>query len=224
LSSLPSIIIFDHHIKKGDRQAAYPNNVHELINVDAAATCEIIFDLLKESRKEISNITASYLLLGIYTDTGGFFHSNTTPELLLKVKELLKKGVLFRNVIQNAFRGRSVRVLNYWGEKITQAAFQPKLKFIYSWLNQKELIEKKITTEEIGGLVNLLNMCEEANFSVLLREADQKKIKGSLRSSEKKEFNVNTLSRFLGGGGHRLAAGFEVPGKIVDKKSNIKIK
>lgn len=222
LSMSPPILILDHHIKKGGR--ACPPNVSELINTDAAATCEIIFDLLKEGKKDISNITASYLLLGIYTDTGGFFHSNTSPELLLKVRDLIKKGVLFKNVIQNAFRGRDVRVLNYWGEKISQAVFQPKLKFIYSWLDQKELNERKITTEEIGGLVNLLNMCEEANFSILLSETEQKKIKGSLRSSEKKGTNVNTISRFLGGGGHKLAAGFEVPGKIVDKKGNIKIK
>lgn len=222
LSNLPPIVIFDHHIKKNGR--TYPTNIHEFINVEAAATCEIIYDLLKKGDKEISNVTASYLLLGIYTDTGGFFHSNTSPDLLLKVKDLIKKGVLFKSVIQNAFQGRSVPVLNYWGEKITQAVFQPRLKFIYSWLNQKELNERKITTEEIGGLVNLLNMCEEANFSVLLSETDQKKIKGSLRSSEKKGINVSTISRFFGGGGHKLAAGFEVLGKIVDRKGNIKIK
>jgi phosphoesterase RecJ-like protein len=216
------VLVLDHHLKKDDRK--YPPNFNLLINPEAAATCEIIFDLLKEGDKEISNVTASYLLLGIYTDTGGFFHSNTTPKLLLKIKELLKKGVLFKNIIQNAFRGRSVRVLNFWGEKISHSIFHPKLKFIFSWLNQKELDEKKISTEEIGGLVNLLNMCEEASFSVFLSDTEQGKIKGSLRSSEKKGVNVNTVSRFLGGGGHRLAAGFEAPGKIVDKHKSIKIK
>lgn len=222
LSVLNNVLIIDHHLKKDDR--VYPSNFHLLVKADAAATCEIIFDLLKEGEKAISNITAFYLLLGIYTDTGGFFHSNTSPTLLLKIKDLLKKGVLFKNIIQNAFLGRSVNVLNFWGKKISHSVYHPKLKFIFSWLNQKELNENKISTEEIGGLVNLLNMCEEANFSILLSDTDQGKIKGSLRSSEKKGVDVNAISRFLGGGGHRLAAGFEIDGKIVEKNGSIKIK
>jgi len=222
LSSLPTIIIIDHHLKKEGR--AFPPNVHVLIKSEAAASCEIIFDLLAEGKMPISNLTASFLLLGIYTDSGGFFHSNTTPALLRKVKELLKKGVLFKNITQSAFRGKSVRVLNFWGEKIFNSVYHPKLKYIFSWLYQKELADKKISTDDIGGLVNLLNMCREAQFSLFLSEAEQGKIKGSLRSSEKKGFNVNTISRFLGGGGHRLAAGFEAQGKIVDKRGSIKLK
>jgi phosphoesterase RecJ-like protein len=222
LADLGQVFIVDHHIKKEDRK--YPPNFHLLINHEAAATCEIIYDLFREGRKEITNIAASYLLLGIYTDTGGFFHSNTTPELLIKVKELLQKGVLFKNIIQGAFYGKNVNVLNFWGEKIRKAQFHPRLKFIFSWLNQKELNKKKISTEEIGGLVNLLNMCQEAKFSMFLSETEDNKIKGSLRSSEKKNSNVNIVSRFFGGGGHRLAAGFEVPGKIVENHKNIKIK
>jgi len=162
--------------------------------------------------------------LGIYTDSGGFFHSNTTPELLLKVKKLLKEGVIFKNITQSAFKGKSVKALNFWGEKISNAIFHPHLKFVSSKYSQKELDEKGLSQEEIGGLVNLLNMSNEALFSLLLIDVGEGKIKGSLRSSERKGFNVNTVSRLLGGGGHRLAAGFEVAGKIVDKGKNLRVK
>lgn len=221
LSRLPTTIIIDHHIKKIGQ--LYPPNFHLLINPKATATCEIIFDLIKESNLKISTPVASYLLLGIYTDSGGFFHSNTTPELLRKTRELLRKGVFFKNITQNALKGKSVKVLNFWGEKITQSNFHPKLKFIYSVLNNQELKEKNISSEEIGGLSNLLNMCEEARFSLSLLETENK-VKGSLRSSEEKNIDVSTISRLLGGGGHRLAAGFEIPGKIVDNQGKIYLK
>lgn len=216
------VFIIDHHIKKEGLD--FPENFHVIIDPDATATCEIIFNLLKKEEKEISNATASYLLLGIYTDSGGFFHSNTTPALLKKVSELLKRGVLFKNITQAAFKGKKVGVVNFWGEKISESLFHPKLNFIFTWLSNKELKNKGVTTEEIGGLVNLLNMCDEAKFSLLLSETDEKKIKGSLRSSERKGVNVNIISRFLGGGGHRLAAGFEVAGKIVEKGKNLYVK
>ena len=71
------IIVIDHHIKKEGR--VFPPNFHVLINSDATATCEIIYDLLEAEKWPIENTVASYLFLGIYTDSGGFFHSNTTP-------------------------------------------------------------------------------------------------------------------------------------------------
>lgn len=216
------VIIIDHHIKKESK--VFPSNFHVLIKSGATATCEIIYDLLAEAGRSISNATASYLLLGIYTDSGGFFHSNTTPDLLKKSRELLKKGVLFRSIAQSAFKGKSIGVLNFWGEKISHADFHPHLKFISAKYSQKELDDKGITQEEIGGLVNLLNMSDEALFSLLLVDTKEGKIKGSLRSSERKGFNVNVISRILGGGGHRLAAGFEVAGKIVEKGKKSRVK
>lgn len=217
-----SIIIIDHHLLKEDK--IKNKNYYYLIDSQATATCEIIYDLLKKENKTISNKIASFLLLGIYSDSGGFFHSNTTPALLKKVKDLLQKGVLFKNITQSAFKGKSVQVLNFWGEKITNAIFFPQLKFILTKYTQKELDKKGINQEEISGLVNLLNMSNEALFSLLLNDTGKGKIKGSLRSSERKNFNVNMVSRILGGGGHRLAAGFEVAGKIVDKDKNIYVK
>jgi len=221
----PPVIVIDHHLKKEGR--VFPPNFHVLINSEATATCEIIYDLLAHENRPISNTVASYLFLGIYTDSGGFFHSNTTPQLLKKVKELIQKGVLFKNITQNAFRGKRVPVLNFWGEKITSAKFHPRLKFIQSQYNQNELESKGISIEEIGGpvnLLNLLNMPDEVLFSLMLSDLGDGKIRGSLRSSERKGFNVNTISRVLGGGGHKLAAGFEVPGKIVDKGKKIRVK
>lgn len=222
LADLPKVIIVDHHIKKDS--VAFPQNVHTFINSNATATCELIYDILEELKEEYDNKTAFYLLLGIYTDSGGFFHSNTSPALLRKVKELLKKGVLLKKVIQSAFKGKSVSVLKFWGEKITKSVFQPQLKFIYSWYRQEEIEQKNISNEEIGGLVNLLNMCQESKFSLLLSQTNDKHIKGSLRSSQKKFTDVSIISRFLGGGGHRLAAGFETEGKIVERNGNIKLK
>jgi len=218
LSELPKTIIIDHHVKKNNGNNL--DNIFCYIRPEATATCEIIFDLLKDRGVEISSNTAYYLLLGIFTDSGGFFHSNTTPTLLRKTKELLQKGVFFKNITQNAFKGKSVKILKFWGEKITTSRFHPKLKFIFGILKISEITQKNIPYEELSGLVNLLNMCKEAYFSLLLTD-EGNKIKGSLRSHEHKKIDVSQISRFLGGGGHRLASGFEVYGKIVENKKKI---
>ncbi|MBM3255987.1 MAG: bifunctional oligoribonuclease/PAP phosphatase NrnA [Candidatus Moranbacteria bacterium] len=222
LSKAPKIFIIDHHILK--ETLVYPKNFSLIVRSEATASCEIIYDLIKEKGEKISSQMAFNLLLGIYADSGGFSHSNTTPSLLKKSKELLKKGVVFKNIIQSSSKGKQVRVLNFWGEKINNSYFNHKLKFISSWFTKKEFEEKNIPPEEISGLVNLLNMCREAKFSLFLKEEEDGKIKGSLRSSEKKEMNVNILSHLFSGGGHRLAAGFEVKGKFMEKEGKIQIK
>jgi phosphoesterase RecJ-like protein len=222
LSKAPKTFIIDHHLQK--ENFFFPENFKTIVRSKATASCEIIYDLIKEKGEEISSTMAFNLLLGIYADSGGFSHSNTTSSLLKKSKELLKKGVIFKNVIHSAFKGKQIRVLNFWGEKIKNSYYNPELGFISSWLTKKEVEKKNISPEEISGLVNLLNMCQEAKFSLFLREEADGKIKGSLRSSENKNMNVNSLSHFLGGGGHRLAAGFEVEGKFVEKDGKITIK
>ncbi len=222
LEELPETFIIDHHLKKGGK-IEYPKNIYYYINPKATATCEIIYDLLKKEEKFFSKETAYYLLLGIYTDSGGFFHSNTTPQLLKKTRDLLKMGVLFKNVTLNAFKGKNVRVLNYLGEKISDSKFNPELKFIFNTVKGLELAKKNISASDISGLVNLLNMCSDSIFSLLLFE-ENNLIKGSFRSHEYKKIDVSHLSRFLGGGGHKLASGFEVPGKVVETYKKISIK
>ncbi len=220
-ASKSKIMIIDHHIKRG-RDLSMPN-VSYFINSKATATCEIVFDILKNLKEEINSEVASLLLLGIYTDSGGFFHSNTKPTLILKVKELLSKGVVFKNIVKNSFKGKKVSTLKLLGRKISEAKINSKLGFIYSHITDKEIKEVGASRDEIGGLVNILNMCEETKFSLLLVESGDGRIKGSLRSSGAKFIDVNIIGRFLGGGGHKLASGFETFGKIVETGEKIKI-
>lgn len=215
------ILIIDHHVKRG-KDLSLPNVSH-LINSKATATCEIIFDLIKELKEEISGEIASLLLLGIYTDSGGFFHSNTKPSLIIKVKELLSKGVVFKNILRDSYKGKSVSTLKLLGKKISEAKINSKFGFIYSHIKDSEIKEIGTSKEEISGLVNILNMCKDARFSLLLVESGDGRIKGSLRSSSTKFIDVNIIGRFFGGGGHRLASGFEAFGKIVETDEKIKI-
>jgi len=222
LNDLPETFIIDHHIKK-DKKNKYPNNIYYHIVPGATATSEIIFDLLKESECSFSKETAYYLLLGLYTDSGGFFHSNTTPALLKKTKELLKMGVLFKSISQKAFKGKDVNVLAFLGDKITQTKFNSKLNFVFNCITENEIQEKNLSSSDISGLVNIINMCKESLFSLILVE-EKNLIKGSIRSHEHKNTDVSHISRFLGGGGHRLASGFEVDGKLVETNKQIIIK
>lgn len=68
-----NLINIDHH----------PSNERfgtiNVVNDKAAATACIIYFLIEYLGVQITRDIATYLLTGLYTDTGSFRHSNTTP-------------------------------------------------------------------------------------------------------------------------------------------------
>jgi len=63
-------------------------------------------------------------------------------------------------------------------------------------------------------VVNIINTISDSKFSLLLTEYQDQKIRGSLRSEEYKGVDVSKIAQALGGGGHKLASGFELKGSI----------
>ena len=53
----------------------------------------------------------------------------------------------------------------------------------------------------------------EARFALLLRQ-DGESVKGSLRSEPHKNVDVSKIAKSFGGGGHKLASGFKIEGKL----------
>jgi nanoRNase/pAp phosphatase (c-di-AMP/oligoRNAs hydrolase) len=64
-----------------------------------------------------------------------------------------------------------------------------------------------------------MNTLPDTKFAMLLCEYQPGKIKGSLRSEPHKGVDVSAVAKRLGGGGHKLAAGFEVEGCLVEKNN-----
>src|SRR5579864_4228177 len=77
IASQPLAVI-DHH--PGGDLARLTNYCHQ--EVGAASTAELIYEYLNALRLPLTPTIATSLLLGIYTDTGGFQHANTTSRTL----------------------------------------------------------------------------------------------------------------------------------------------
>ena len=55
---------------------------HHLINPDAAATAEILYDWIESMEIQWTKELATCVYTGLLTDTGGFRYSNTTPSVM----------------------------------------------------------------------------------------------------------------------------------------------
>ncbi len=93
--------------------------------------------------------------------------------------------------------------------------YDEKNKIIYSAMTEKDLAEfQSLPGGAFEGFAETLNTMPEAKFAMFLRQ-DGGIIKGSLRSDSFKDIDVSKIAHIFGGGGHKLASGFSVAGKLV---------
>ncbi|HMQ01627.1 MAG TPA: DHHA1 domain-containing protein [Candidatus Doudnabacteria bacterium] len=201
-------INFDHH----------PDNKNfgdvNVVEASKSSVAELMYDFLTWCKWEITSDMATNLLTGIVTDTGLLMHSNTQASTLTTASELMKKGALISDVANHTFTAQSPRDMNAWGKAIESAHYNSKTKMIYAVITEehlKELGNPDLATFE--GVVETLNKVPEAEYAMFLKE-EGGRVKGSLRSEEYKGVDVQKIAQSLGGGGHKLAAGFSMVGKL----------
>lgn len=212
------MVFLDHHADT----VAEPSCL-EITDTKKAATSEIVFDYFAENSIEFGKDIATCLLAGLFTDTGGFMHSNTNSYVMDAASELMRKGAALSLIAKRICANKTVNVLNVWGRALDRAKLNEKNRMAFSYVTQKDLEECRAKVEDLSGVTNILGAAEESAYSLLLAEEEGDKLKGSLRSEEHKNCDVSKIAKLFGGGGHRLASGFELKGKIVDKKGEMAI-
>lgn len=192
-----------------------------IVETDATSTSEIIFHLLEEMGVEIDREIANYLLVGIFSDTGSFMHSNTTKNSLEIASKLVSRGANIKKMAENIFRRKNISTLRLWGRVLSRIKSDSGKGIVSSIITKEDLEECGATKEDLEGVVNLINTVPEAKAALLLTQ-DQDQIKGSLRS-EAGGFDVNKIAGVFGGGGHIRASGFKVKGKLKETSAGWEI-
>lgn len=212
------IINIDHHPKND----IWKMTKHNFADPNASSTCEILFNYFKEMGIQVDSNMATALLSGIYNDTGGFKHTNTSNEVLRIASKLLSLGAKFKKVSQSVSQSKSVEMLKLWGIALNNIIERHDLGLVVSVLTLKEIKSTGASEEEVFGLVNLLATAHEARASMLIYETEDGKIRGSLRT-EDNNIDVSRFASLFGGGGHKKASGFVIEGRIEKVKNNIRI-
>lgn len=203
------VVAIDHHAT-ADRRASVA-----LIIPEAAATCEILCALLPLIGLPCDASTATCLLTGLVTDTGSFQHANTSARVLATAGRLLELGADLRAVVTHAFGQRPLPALRIAGRALERLAINPTTGAVISVVTHEDLQACGASEHDLAGVVNVLNTLPEASFSLLITEYEKGKLSGSLRTEPEQAIDVSSIAQKFGGGGHTLASGFEVAGRLV---------
>lgn len=202
------LINIDHHPK---------NDLHKVANINytdhrSAASAQLIYEIITGIGLSIDRDIATLLLTGLYTDTGGFQHSNTSPRVYALASKLLSRGANLNKISKNILLSRKLATLKLWGLAMSRVK-----KNIWgittSYITQDDVARLGVVYDDAAGIVNIINTIPEAEIAILFVELPDGKIKASVRT-EKNKIDVAALARIFGGGGHKKASGFTIDGKI----------
>lgn len=202
--TVPTVNI-DHH----------PSNpgfaTKNLVVPSAASTCEIVVALADALRWPVTSEIATCLLTGVYTDTGGMLHSNTTAEVYRTVARLLRAGARQQMIVTAVFRTASLSSLKLWGRVLEKITVTEEGGAV-SAVTEGDFRATGADYSDLGGAIDYVNAVPGMRFSMVLSERDGK-VKGSLRTL-RDDVDVSAMAGKLQGGGHKKAAGFAVQGKL----------
>lgn len=211
----PTIINIDHH--HTNTSFGHIN----VINPQASSTAEIIFHFLDYFRLPIPKEVATALLTGILTDTGNFSNLGTTPSSLEVSSKLLAYGARSKEIIKHTFQNKSLAQLQLWGRALSRLKKNDDTGIVTTVLTKQDFTELGIE-ESSEGIANFLNSVEHAKAIMVLYEKGDGLVKGSLRTTQD-GVDVSKIAKFFGGGGHPKAAGFTIPGTLVEKDNGWEI-
>jgi phosphoesterase RecJ-like protein len=202
-----NVLDIDHHL--GNSHFGAFNYVLE--KECSTGTC--VMRLLRAMNVEIDSAIATNILTTIMTDTGGFMHSNTTPEVLMLSSELMRAGADKDQITEEIFANKRFAALKLLGRALEEARVEHDGRYIWSYVDEtmlKECDADGEDTEEIIGHLRSVEGVEAAAFF----KAYGGEIRVSLRSSGR--VNVQAAASRLGGGGHFRASGLTFEGSLPD--------
>ncbi len=213
------LINLDHHAtndKFGDLN---------VVDADASATGEVIYDLCMAGSMKITKEAAVNLYVAIHTDTGSFRYSCTTAGSLIKAGELVKLGAEPWDISMRVYENYSpvrfrllARVLSTLD--VIKVCGEGHGGDIATLCVTRDMLDtSKADVDHADGFVNYARGIKGVEVGVLFRECPGGEYKVSLRS--KSYMDIGAVAMDLGGGGHARAAGCTIKGTLEEVRKEV---
>jgi phosphoesterase RecJ-like protein len=199
-------IVIDHHAS---------NTGYAKLNcIDSTypATGQLLFDLFTEMGINIDHDIALNLLMGIYTDTGGFKYGGDMVETLRIASVLAKKAPEFTKVINTMENSNRKESLIFEGTALSSFRTYCGGKLGIVSVSNDEILKNSFNDDDMftGLIANKVKSIIGIEISAILVEKEPNLVKVSIRSRDALKYDISKLALALGGGGHKAAAGVKM--------------
>lgn len=190
----------DHHISN-DKFGGI-----NVVDTAAAASGEVVYDILKTMKIPMDANIATCLLTAIITDTGGFRYSNTTPQVMEKSAQLISAGADPEYIFKQVYEEMPYEQVLMQADAVRQACFNADRTVAWVVVTREFLNAHGALDEHVDGLVEAIRRIDTVKIAVVFKETEQNHTRVSIRS-DTHSIDVSAVMGQFGGGGHKLAAG-----------------
>lgn len=213
------VVFVDHHpvLEQGPKP-----NPGSYIDVSAASTGEIVFDLLRALNVEFDAQIARALYTSVVFDTQNFRYVKASPKSHVMAAELLKFERKPEEVHRGLFATYTVDKMSFFARTLAQVEYGAGGRIAIVRVVLSEALKSGLEADESGDAIDQVMNIESVEVAALIREDAPEKMKLSFRS--KGTFPVLALAEKLGGGGHLFASGAYISGQNPEAlRANLKL-
>ncbi len=206
IEQVPFLISIDHHVAHASFGNLYWNRT------SASSACEMLYDLGLRLPVTIDADLATTLYTGLLADSGSFRFSNTNQRVLEIAAKLVAAGADPAFIAEQVYDSASVESLRLLTMVLATLSFHGSDRLATAEMSQNMFAETAASPADAEGFINFLRSVKSVEMAMLFREGTEGQVHVSMRS--KGDVDVAGFAQRQGGGGHRHAAAFEVPGRL----------
>ncbi|HOB20650.1 MAG TPA: bifunctional oligoribonuclease/PAP phosphatase NrnA, partial [Candidatus Atribacteria bacterium] len=141
-----------------------------LVDENAAATGELIYNVIESIGACISPEIAIALYTAISTDTGNFSYSNTTPASMRIAAGLIEAGVNVDEVTTRLYRTHSLHRIKLLSKVLASLELYENNRIAFLTITRKDLEDTGAQASDLENMVNYAKEISGVELAVLFKE------------------------------------------------------
>jgi phosphoesterase RecJ-like protein len=208
------VVVIDHHVSNTRFGTL------NVVDVRSEATASLVLRLVDELGATLTEPAARALYAGLLTDTSSFRRATSSTHRA--AARLLDAGVNAEAVARPLLDTHPFGWLGMLSVVLGRAELDPAaargLGLVHTTVRAEDA--EGLRQEDVESVVNIIRGTSEAEVAAVLKQAGPNRWTGSMRAVGR--LDVSAVARAMGGGGHRLAAGFTVDGSAAEVLERVK--
>jgi bifunctional oligoribonuclease and PAP phosphatase NrnA len=210
------LLFIDHHplLTHGPRP-----DIQSFINMEAASTGEVVFDLIQLLNIPLDQEIARALYTSITFDTQLYRFIRNSPKSHTIAAELLNFPIEPEMIHRHLFSHQTVNKISFMAKLFSNIEYYAEGRLACAVMSKEDMDHFQLDYDEVRDVTDQIMSIDSIEIALVIRQDAPNKMKVSLRSKGTTE--VLSVAESIGGGGHWYASGGGYTGHIQDLKRNI---
>jgi len=193
------LINIDHHISNSNF------GTFNLVEPTYISSSAVVYNFFKSVDAKINTKMATALYAGLLDDSNSFLSDDVDDKTFLLASQLLRLGAEKKACDDNIIKFSSLAALRLKGIMYKNMELFYDGRVAFFCVSADDMKSSGAVSQDCEGALEEALFLKTVKISLLLKENNDKSIKGSLRSSS---LDISSIATTFSGGGHKLRAGF----------------